>query len=90
MGCCSWKNEFYSRGHRKTTITVNLGVGLANAGRKVLLVDADPQGDLSTSLGWTDPDNLPVTLSDQLERIILDWLYIKFGYADNQCISCIR
>ena len=40
--------------------------------QKVLLVDADPQGDLTTSLGWTDPDNLSVTLSDQLERIIRD------------------
>lgn len=59
-------------GTGKTTTTVNLGVGLANAGKKVLLVDADPQGDLTTSLGWTDPDNLPVTLANQLERIIRD------------------
>ena len=59
-------------GTGKTTTTVNLGIGLVNAGKKVLLVDADPQGDLTTSLGWTDPDNLPVTLSDQLERIIRD------------------
>ena len=59
-------------GTGKTTTTVNLGVGLANAGKRVLLVDADPQGDLTTSLGWTDPDNLPVTLSDQLERFIRD------------------
>lgn len=59
-------------GTGKTTTSVNLGVGLANAGKKVLLVDADPQGDLTTSLGWTDPDNLPVTLSDQLESVIRD------------------
>lgn len=59
-------------GTGKTTTTVNLGIGLANAGKKVLLVDADPQGDLTTSLGWTDPDNLSVTLSDQLEKIIRD------------------
>lgn len=59
-------------GTGKTTTTVNLGIGLSNAGKKVLLVDADPQGDLTTSLGWTDPDNLPVTLSDQLEKIIRD------------------
>lgn len=59
-------------GTGKTTTTVNLGVGLANAGKKVLLVDADPQGDLTTSLGWTYSDNLPVTLSDQLEKIIRD------------------
>lgn len=37
----------------KTTTTVNLGVGLANEGAKVLLVDADPQGSLTVSLGIT-------------------------------------
>lgn len=59
-------------GTGKTTTTVNLGIGLANAGKKVLLVDSDPQGDLTTSLGWTDQDNLPVTLASQLEKIIRD------------------
>ena len=59
-------------GTGKTTTTVNLGIGLANKGKKVLLVDADPQGDLTTSLGWTDQDSLPVTLSTQMERAIRD------------------
>ena len=45
-------------GTGKTTTTVNLGIGLANKGKKVLLVDADPQGDLTTSLGWTDQDSI--------------------------------
>ena len=36
----------------KTTTSVNLGIGLAMQGKKVLLVDADPQGDLTTCLGW--------------------------------------
>lgn len=59
-------------GTGKTTTTVNLGVGLAREGNRVLLVDADPQGDLTTSLGFTDQDNLPVTLTTHMESIIRD------------------
>ncbi len=62
-------------GTAKTTSTVNLGIGLANQGKRVLLVDADPQGDLTTALGWADADNLSVTLTTQMERIIRDELY---------------
>ena len=59
-------------GTAKTTTTVNLGIGLANQGHKVLLVDADPQGDLTTALGWTDADNLSITLATQMEKTIRD------------------
>lgn len=59
-------------GTAKTTSTVNLGIGLANQGKRVLLVDADPQGDLTSALGWTDADTLPVTLTTQMERTIRD------------------
>lgn len=59
-------------GTAKTTTTVNLGIGLVNQGYKVLLVDADPQGDLTTALGWTDADNLPITLATQMEKTIRD------------------
>ncbi len=50
----------------KTTTTMNLGVGLAQCGKRVLLVDADPQGSLSISLGIKDPDSLDITLSTVL------------------------
>lgn len=56
----------------KTTTTVNLGVGLAMSGKKVLLVDADPQGDLTTCLGWKDTDKLDITLSNKLTDVIND------------------
>lgn len=54
----------------KTTTTVNLGVGLAMQRKKVLLVDADPQCDLTTCLGWSDTDNLKNTLSDKMMEVV--------------------
>ena len=56
----------------KTTTTVNLGVGLANDGYKVLLIDADPQGSLTVSLGIKAPDELDVSLASVLDGIIND------------------
>lgn len=54
----------------KTTTTVNLGIGLAMQGKKVLLVDADPQADLTACLGWKDTDSLKETLSTKLSEVI--------------------
>ncbi len=59
-------------GTGKTTTTVNLGVGLARQGKRVLLVDADPQSDLTTCLGWQNQDSLPSTLATLMERAIRD------------------
>ena len=54
----------------KTTTAVNLGVGLADSGKKVLLVDADPQGSLTVSLGVKNPDELDVSLSSLMQSVI--------------------
>ena len=56
----------------KTTTTSNLGVGLAKQRKKVLLVDADAQGSLTASLGYTEPDELEVTLATIMGKLIND------------------
>ena len=56
----------------KTTTTVNLGIGLVKEGYRVLLIDADPQGSLTVSLGVKNPDELPVSLASVLQRVIED------------------
>ena len=56
----------------KTTTCVNLGIGLARAGKKVLLVEADAQGSMAVSLGIAEPDELDVTLVNIMEKVIND------------------
>lgn len=56
----------------KTTTAGNLGIGLAKQGKKVLLIDADAQGSLTASLGFTEPDKLEETLASVMENIIND------------------
>lgn len=56
----------------KSTTCSNLGIGLAQEGKKVLLVDNDPQGSLSISLGYSQPDELPVTLATVMGKVIAD------------------
>lgn len=53
-----------------TTTTGNLGIGLVKRGKRVLLIDADAQGSLTASLGYTEPDRLEVTLATIMERIV--------------------
>lgn len=66
----------------KTTSTVNLGVGLAREGKKVLLVDADPQGSLSISMGLQNPDEL----SDTLSTLMLAEMEYRPIYPDHGII----
>lgn len=56
----------------KTATCVNLGIGLARAGKKVLLIEADAQGSMAASLGIQEPDELDVTLANIMEKIIND------------------
>ena len=54
----------------KTTTCINLGIGLARYGKKVLIIDADAQGSLTASLGYREPDEIPITLATLMGKII--------------------
>ena len=57
-------------GTGKTTTVANLGIGLARAGKRVLLIDGDSQGSLTASLGYRDPDSLDISLATIMEKLI--------------------
>ncbi len=57
----------------KTTTAVNLGVSLVQQGKKVLLIDADAQANLTMALGYNRPDDIPITLSTVMQNIIDDF-----------------
>ena len=57
----------------KTTTAVNLGIGLTRKGKKVLLIDADPQGSMTASLGYIQPDDIKVTLARVIVRRAAVW-----------------
>ena len=57
-------------GCSKTSVSLNLGIGLAREGKKVLLIDNDAQGSLTASLGFEDPDGMTDTLASIMMNII--------------------
>ena len=59
-------------GVAKSTTTLNLGAGLVKQGKRVLLIDADPQGSLTASLGYVEPDDIGITLATIMMNIIND------------------
>ncbi len=59
-------------GVSKTVSSVNLGIGLAREGKRVLLVDIDPQGSMTASLGYPQPDQMEVTLATLMAKVIAD------------------
>ena len=54
----------------KTALASNLSVGLVRSGKKVLVIDADPQGNLTSSLGITDADEMEYTLATFIKQEI--------------------
>jgi chromosome partitioning protein len=91
LALCSQKG-----GVGKTTSCVNLAVGLAKAGKKVLVIDNDPQGSMTASLGYHNPDELPITLATILTKIVEDEpfentlgiLHHQEGILRNGSITC--
>ncbi len=59
-------------GCAKTMTSVSLGIGLAREGKRVLLVDMDAQASMTASLGYTQPDQMEVTLATVMEKIMED------------------
>lgn len=56
----------------KTTTAVNLGTGLVRQGKRVLLIDTDPQASLTLSLGVTKPDELNSTITNVMTNVVED------------------
>ena len=69
----------------KTTTAANLGAGLTQLGRRVLLVDADSQASLTVSLGVSQPDDLPVTVGNIIQNIMDDTPFDPRGRRTSCC-----
>ena len=82
----------------KTTTTVNVGIGLAREGKKVLLIDADPQGSLTASLGYEEPDDLRITLAtimmdvmsrEMIMKEYIDAIRSRYDYILIDCMPSL-
>ena len=60
-------------GTGKTQSTENIGIGLAKEGKRVLLVDLDPQGSLTISMGYPKTDDIPVTVTDIMSGVLQEY-----------------
>lgn len=69
----------------KTTTAVNLGIGLAESGKKILLVDADPQGSLTISLGYQEPDKFQKSLINVFSMVVNEEeIPLEYGIVHHQ------
>ena len=68
----------------KTTTAVNLGVGLVQQGKKVLLIDADAQANLTMALGYNRPDDIPITLSTVMQNIVQIPLHLSRLHGEKE------
>ena len=68
----------------KTTTTFSLGVALAKEGKKVLVVDTDPQGSLTISMGWRELDKIPITIANLMEQSM------SREYTMRNCLSKVK
>ena len=76
----------------KTTTAVNLGVSLVQQGKKVLLIDADAQANLTMALGYNRPDDIPITLSTVMQNIIDDTrlMFHRVLSTTTRVLTCFR
>ena len=79
-------------GVSKTTTAEHLGIGLVNKGFKVLLIDGDAQGSLTSSLGWKNPDDINYTLASVMlnAAVLTVFDYLVSGEKMDTSIMTVR